>query len=530
MLRDKGDDEMECLHRSEERLLNAAPAVAPNLLQRLLDDIGYVPILLAAAVLVCFTGNALIKITDPVESNYALTAMEMLQSGDYVSPRIFGNYWYDKPVLFYWEIMAAFSLFGTTEFAARFFPSVFGLIGVVMAYGFASRLYDKKTGFVAALVLVTSLEYFYLSHAVITDMTLFVFFSATLMLFYLAYSEGRPRLYYGAYACAALAVLTKGPVGLVLPGLIIVLFLLWRRDFKSIFLHIKLGSGLLLFFVIAGLWYVPMYVMHGGDFISQFIGVHNVLRATVSEHPRDNVWYYYTAVFLLGFFPWVFTLPLAAKKYKPVHKLRACLRTGGFAGLRRMADSLSMKEQFLVTWAVVVFVFYQCMATKYMTYTFPYMIPVAIAFAAYLRHHKRLVAVLTTVGVTFYLIVTLFVAVPLCREASAYDAAQAVQRMADGRTCVAVYGGRYPVSLAYYSGYDAKRLKWADEIEDSLPGGINWNAKNIMPFMAIEDLAQHDHVVLLVHENEDANFHKAGIPGDWVGVKKAGRWLIYENQ
>ena len=480
MLRDKGDDEMECLHRSEERLLNAAPAVAPNLLQRLLDDIGYVPILLAAAVLVCFTGNALIKITDPVESNYALTAMEMLQSGDYVSPRIFGNYWYDKPVLFYWELMAAFSLFGTTEFAARFFPSVFGLIGVVMAYGFASRLYDKKTGFVAALVLVTSLEYFYLSHAVITDMTLFVFFSATLMLFYLAYSEGRPRLYYGAYACAALAVLTKGPVGLVLPGLIIVLFLLWRRDFKSVFLHIKLGSGLLLFFVIAGLWYVPMYMMHGGDFISQFIGVHNVLRATVSEHPRDNVWYYYTAVFLLGFFPWVFTLPLAAKKYKPVHKLR--------------------------------------------------MIPVAIAFAAYLRHHERLVAVLTTVGVAFYLIVTLFVAVPLCREASAYDAAQAVQRMADGRTCVAVYGGRYPVSLAYYSGYDAKRLKWADEIEDSLPGGINWNAKNIMPFMAIEDLAQHDHVVLLVHENEDANFHKAGIPGDWVGVKKAGRWLIYENQ
>ena len=290
---------MEALNRCKERMLTSAPT-AQNLLQRLLADVGYVPVLLAVAVLVCFTGNALLKITDPVESNYALTAMEMLQSGDYVSPRIFGNYWYDKPVLFYWELMAAFSLFGTTEFAARFFPSVFGLVGVVMAYGFASRLYDKKTGFVAALVLVTSLEYFYLSHAVITDMTLFVFFSATLMLFYLAYSEGRPRLYYGAYACAALAVLTKGPVGLVLPGLIIVLFLLWQRDFKSVFLHIKLGSGLLLFFVVAGLWYVPMYVMHGGDFISQFIGVHNVLRATVSEHPRDDVWYYYTVVFLLA--------------------------------------------------------------------------------------------------------------------------------------------------------------------------------------------------------------------------------------
>lgn len=520
---------MECLNRCKEQMLTSAPT-AQNLLQRLLADVGYVPVLLAAAVLVCFTGNALVKITDPVESNYALTAMEMLQSGDYVSPRIFGNYWYDKPVLFYWELMAAFSLFGTTEFAARFFPSVFGLVGVVMAYAFASRLYDRKTGFVAALVLVTSLEYFYLSHAVITDMTLFVFFSATLMLFYLAYSENRPRLYYGAYVCAALAVLTKGPVGFILPGLIIVLFLLWRRDFKSIFLHIKLFSGLLLFFVIAGLWYVPMYVMHGGDFISQFIGVHNVLRATVSEHPRDDVWYYYTVVFLLGFFPWVFTLPLAVKKYKPFKRIKARLREGGLGGLRVLVDSLSMKEQFLVTWAVVVFVFYQCMATKYITYTFPYMIPIAIAFAAYLRHHERLVALLTAASVVFYMAVTFFVAVPMCRDASAYDAAQAVQRMADGHTCVAVYGGRYPVSLAYYSGYDAKRLKWADEIEDSLPGGISWNAKNVMPFMAIEDLARHDHVLLLVHENEDANFRKAGIPGDWVGVKKAGRWLIYENQ
>lgn len=520
---------MECLNRCKEQMLTSAPT-AQNLLQRLLADVGYVPVLLAVAVLVCFTGNALIKITDPVESNYALTAMEMLQSGDYVSPRIFGNYWYDKPVLFYWELMAAFSLFGTTEFAARFFPSVFGLVGVVMAYGFASRLYDKKTGFVAALVLVTSLEYFYLSHAVITDMTLFVFFSATLMLFYLAYSENRPRLYYGAYACAALAVLTKGPVGLVLPGLIIILFLAWRRDFKSIFLHIKLFSGLLLFFVIAGLWYVPMYMMHGGDFISQFIGVHNVLRATVSEHPRDDVWYYYTVIFLLGFFPWVLTLPLAVKKYKPFRRIKARLREGGFAGLCRLAGSLSMKEQFLVTWAVVIFVFYQCMATKYITYTFPYMIPIAIGFAAYLRRHERLVAAVTAFGIVFYMVVTFFVAVPMCRDASAYDAAQAVQRMADGRTCVAVYGGRYPVSLAYYSGYDAKRLKWADEIEDSLPGGISWNAKNVMPFMAIEDLARHDHVLLLVHENEDANFRKAGIPGTWVGVKKAGRWLIYENQ
>ena len=76
-----------------------------------------------------------------------------------------------------------------------------------------------------------------------------------------------------------------------------------RRDFKAL-LHIKLVSGLTLFLATTLVWYGPMYALHGSDFISQFIGVHNILRATVSEHPQYNVWYYYSAVFLAGFVPW----------------------------------------------------------------------------------------------------------------------------------------------------------------------------------------------------------------------------------
>lgn len=513
---------MECLNKRRRRLLSDALPSLPAVLRQLLDDAGYIPVVAAVAVFICFIGNGMVKITDPVESNYVLTAKEMLASGDYISPRIFGHYWYDKPALFYWELMVAFSVLGETEFAARFFPALFGVIGIFMAYGFASHIYDKKVGFVTALILITSLEYFYLSKAVITDMTLFVFFSASLMLFYLAYSEKRPRLYYGAYACAAFSVLDKGPVGIVLPGLVIIVFLLWRKDIRSL-LHIKLISGLFLCLVIAGLWYVPMYMIHGNDFISQFIGVHNILRATVSEHPRYDVWYYYTGIFLIGFFPWVLTLPLAVKMYLPFRKYT------NWRSLFRWLGQLSMREQFLIAWAVVVFVFYQCMATKYITYTFPYMIPIAIGFALYLHRYKRLVAVMSIAAIALYAMVTLFVAVPLCREASAYDAAKTVQRMADSRTCVAVYGGHYPVSLTYYSGYPAKRLKWADDIQASLPGGISWNAKNVMPFMAMEDLGSSEHTLLLVREDEDAAFRNSGIPGQWVGIKKAGKWLIYEN-
>ena len=128
------------------------------------------------------------------------------------------NYWYDKPIFFYWELIAAFKLFGISNFAARFFPALFGVVGILLAYAFTARLYDKKTGFFTGLILLTTVEYFYLSKAVITDMTLFVFYSACLMAFYIAYSEKRPSFYYAAYAFAGLAVLTKGPIGPLAAG------------------------------------------------------------------------------------------------------------------------------------------------------------------------------------------------------------------------------------------------------------------------------------------------------------------------
>lgn len=89
---------------------------------------------LGAFALVLFLfGNWLMPVTDPVESNYVETAKEMIAAGDYLSPRIFGNYWYDKPILFYWELIAAFQLFGMSDFAARLFPALFAVIGVLMS-------------------------------------------------------------------------------------------------------------------------------------------------------------------------------------------------------------------------------------------------------------------------------------------------------------------------------------------------------------------------------------------------------------
>ena len=96
-----------------------------------------------AALLLLFVFNGSLLITDSVESNYALTAKEMVVSGDWLSPQIYGQYWFDKPVFFYWLTALGFKIFGFTEFAARFFPSCFGLAGLGLLIWGAKKLFDE---------------------------------------------------------------------------------------------------------------------------------------------------------------------------------------------------------------------------------------------------------------------------------------------------------------------------------------------------------------------------------------------------
>lgn len=290
------------------------------------------------AALLLFFGNGQLWITDSVESNYALTAKEMVLSGDWISPQIYGNYWYDKPVFFYWLTAAGFKIFGFNEFAARFFPALFGMAGLGLLVYAAKKLYGEKTAFWSGVILMTSTEFFLISKSVITDSTLFFFFSMALVFFYLGYSTQQKIYYYGIYTGMALATLTKGPIGFLLPGLIMVLFLGFTRGWREI-KNMKVFSGGLLFLLIAAPWYVAMYNLHGSAFIDQFFGTHNFLRATVSEHPRDNVFYYYTLVLLLALFPWSGLLP------------RFLWRTLREDGKWRRPDE---KTGFLLIWAATV--------------------------------------------------------------------------------------------------------------------------------------------------------------------------------
>ena len=479
-------------------------------------------LLVLLGLLLFFSANGQLLITDPVESNYALTAGEMLVSGDWLSPRIYGNYWYDKPWLFYGELLVSFRIFGETPFAARFFPAVFGTIGVLQTYWFAQKLYNRKTGFLSGLIMATTVEYFYLAKAVVTDMTLFVFMAGALMLFYVAKTRQRPRLYYGAYLLAGLAILTKGPIGLVLPSLIILAYLLGNRDSHTLF-HMKLCRGLLLSLSIAALWYGPMVQLHGSAFLEGFIGVHNILRATVSEHPRNNTWWYYFLIFLIGCFPWSLSLPWLWKKYGKTLRIRFRCHT--------FWQSLDDRQRFLFLWVSVTWLFFECMATKYPTYTFPYLPPLAMGLAASLDTlqeeywAKRLAAGLALV----FLVLSHTVAVPLCRQSSAWDVAQLVKVYRLPSVPVYVYGGRYPVSFTWYSGIPAPRLVTRERLAEMRPDGISWNAKNMMPFQTIEDLPQEGHMLVLVDGSSQREFLRT-LPGQWHKVGEGGRWAVWARK
>lgn len=308
-------------------------------------------------------------ITDPVEANYALTAKEMVLTADWLSPQIYGNAYFDKPVFFYWLTALAFRLFGFSEWAARLAPAFFAAAGLVLMYWFASKAVNRAAAVPAVLIMGTSLEYFVLAKLVITDMVFFVFNCAALGFFYLGYvkRDGTKRWYLAAYVSMALAVLTKGPVGALLPGLVMLLFIAVQQNWAEL-KKMFIPTGVCLFAVVALPWYVAMYSLHGSEFINTFFGVHNYLRATVSEHPKDNVSYYYVAVFLLSMLPW------------SALAIKALIR--GCKDLRSQASPLTA---FLLLWIAAYFGFYSLMATKYLTYTFPILFPVAILTAIHLE-------------------------------------------------------------------------------------------------------------------------------------------------
>ncbi|MBI5039112.1 MAG: phosphatase PAP2 family protein [Nitrospirae bacterium] len=307
---------------------------------------------------------------DVDEAVYAESAREMVTTGDWITPQYNYANRYDKPVLFYWLISSAYKLFGVSEFAARFWSAVFGCGIVVMSYYFLCRVGERRWGVLSAIILATSLEVILLSHAAITDMTLALFMTASLFCLFLGHTAGEGSAkrgwYWGLYLNMALAVLTKGPVGIVIPGLVIILFLFYTGRIREGLREMSLFSGGAIFLLVALPWYVIEIGINGWEYIDAFFIKHNFTRYTgvVSGHGAPI--YYFIPVILLAFFPWSAFLP-----YSLIKSFRVV----------RSKGNLTHKDQavlFASLWFLTVFVFFSISKTKLPGYILPLSPAIAI--------------------------------------------------------------------------------------------------------------------------------------------------------
>lgn len=310
-------------------------------------------IIIGAVLFTVMFGIGGIPLLDPDEPVYAETALEMIKSGDFLSPQIFGNYWYDKPPMYYWLVALSQMLFGVNEFAARF-PAALMACGVaVMIYISASNLFNEKAGFWSALILTSCVQFFYMGKAAVTDTTLLFFMTGAILSF-------AHKKYWLMYVCMALATVTKGPIGIVFPGCIIFLYLLVMGQLHEI-LRMHVIRGMLLFFMIASPWYYAMYTVHGMDFISTFLGFHNVTRFTTPEHASRVTFWYYFPVVILGLFPWTGLL---------LQSIKASIDKSRIDDMRQLI-------LFHIWWSFV-FLFFTICQTKLVSYILPMFPPLAV--------------------------------------------------------------------------------------------------------------------------------------------------------
>lgn len=315
-------------------------------------------LIVIVGMVLMFGFSGMYPLMDPDEPVYAETAREMIAFDDFVSPRIYGEFWYDKPLMYYWLVAGAFQLMGNSEFAARFPSGFLAIAGAVLLYMAGRKLLGERASLLSSLILLSSLEYFYLGNAAVTDVTLTFFLTASLLAFL-------HRSYYLMYICCGLAVLTKGPVGLFFCGIIIGLHLLLSGSLKQI-LSMKLVRGVLLFSAVALPWYLAMYSLHGMAFVETFLGFHNVTRFLEPEHTSGVIWYYYIPVLVVGFFPWTAFL---------VQSLWRAVKEKGEA---------KSTCRFLFLWAMIVFVFFSISQTKLVSYILPMYPPLAMLGGCYL--------------------------------------------------------------------------------------------------------------------------------------------------
>ncbi|ADJ63590.1 glycosyltransferase family 39 protein [Herbaspirillum seropedicae] len=321
------------------------------------------------------------------EGRYAEMAREMVATQDWITTRLNGIKYFEKPPLQTWMNAITFELFGLGEWQARLWTGLCGLLGIGLAAYTGKRVFSARVGYYAALVLASSFFWAGMGHINTLDMGLSGMMTIALCALLMAQRDGASRegqrnWMLLCWAGMALAVLSKGLIGIVLPGAVLVLYTLFARDW-AIWKRLHLVKGLLLFFAICTPWFVAVS-LRNPEF-PQFFFIHeHFQRFTTKIHSRTGPWYYFIPILLLGIIPWlgVFFQSL----WKGTREQRDT------AGYNSLNGGRFQPKRLLLVWAVFIFVFFSISDSKLPSYVLPIFPALALLIACYLEEadHKAL--------------------------------------------------------------------------------------------------------------------------------------------
>lgn len=349
-------------------------------------------ILLALAGLLLFLGLGTLGLTDRDEGSNAEAAREMVETGDWISPTLNYEPRFAKPVFIYWLMSGTYRLLGESEFTARLPSAVFALALVLLQYLFLTRLRGPVLGLLGSLMLLLNVEMVAIGRLALTDSVLIFFTTLALYGFWLGlHGEDRSRHYFWLfYVGMALATLTKGPVGVVVPLLAVVPYLTLARRWGEFRRRGFPLAGALLYLALAVPWYAAMLAIHGSrytasaqaDTIGRFLNVIGGHGGTV---------FFYVPVLLFGFFPWSAFLPVAIyqalKHWREARSIELDAATPLSASPRPPISPRPPAPQelelFAALWVVGAFLFFSLSATRLPHYIGPLFPAAAILASSY---------------------------------------------------------------------------------------------------------------------------------------------------
>ncbi|MBF0185651.1 MAG: glycosyltransferase family 39 protein [Magnetococcales bacterium] len=324
-------------------------------------------LLLLVLTLIWFALLGYRDLNEPDEGRYAEIPREMMVSGDWLTPRLNGFKYFEKPPLQYWATASFYHLFGSSTATSRLWCALMGFIGILWVIRVGSSQFGAAAGWYAGLSLASMLLYIAMGHFNTLDMGLSVFLALGIGALVIGQSQrnrdpGRCRAYmlFG-WAALAGACMSKGLIGLVLPAASLLFYSLWQRDWQ-LWRHLSLGWGLLLFLLLTVPW--VWAVNQANPEFARFFFIHEHFeRYTSTVHSRVGPWYYFIGILILGSVPWT-------------HRVFAVLLKPGFPW--RKGDGQFDAVRLLWVYSVFILFFFSISQSKLIPYILPIFPTIAI--------------------------------------------------------------------------------------------------------------------------------------------------------